>query len=79
MSGFRPGKVPVKMVASTYGPQVRSEVLSDEVNKNFGAVVEQNQLRVAGYPRIEPKADAADAANFQFTATFEGVPGSPVC
>ncbi len=74
MSGFRPGKVPVKMVASTYGPQVRSEVLSDEVNKNFGAVVEQNQLRVAGYPRIEPKADAADAANFQFTATFEVFP-----
>ena len=74
MSGFRPGKVTVKMVASTYGPQVRSEVLSDEVNKNFGAVVEQNQLRVAGYPRIEPKADAADAANFQFTATFEVFP-----
>ena len=35
MSGFRPGKVPVKMVASTYGPQVRSEVLSDEVNKTL--------------------------------------------
>ena len=49
MSGFRPGKVPVKMVASTYGPQVRSEVLSDEVNKSFGAVVEANKLRVAGY------------------------------
>ncbi len=74
MSGFRPGKVPVKMVASTYGPQVRSEVLSDEVNKSFGAVVEQNQLRVAGYPRIEAKADGADAASFQFTATFEVFP-----
>jgi len=74
MSGFRPGKVPVKMVASTYGPQVRSEVLSDEVNKSFGSVVEANQLRVAGYPRIEPKADSADTTNFQFTATFEVFP-----
>jgi len=74
MSGFRPGKVPVKMVASTYGPQVRSEVLSDEVNKSFGAVVEQAQLRVAGYPRIEPKADPSDSANFSFTATFEVFP-----
>jgi trigger factor len=74
MSGFRPGKVPVKMVASTYGPQVRSEVLSDEVNKSFGSVVEANKLRVAGYPRIEPKADAANAENFEFTATFEVFP-----
>lgn len=74
MSGFRPGKVPVKMVASTYGPQVRSEVLSDEVNKSFGSVVDENQLRVAGYPRIEPKADPADASNFKFTATFEVFP-----
>ncbi len=74
MSGFRPGKVPVKMVASTYGPQVRSEVLSDEVNKGFGTVVDQNQLRVAGYPRIEPKADPDDATNFTFVATFEVFP-----
>ncbi|MBL8311312.1 MAG: trigger factor [Burkholderiales bacterium] len=74
MSGFRPGKVPVKMVASTYGPQVRSEALSDAVNRSFGEVVDANQLKVAGYPRIEPKADAADTANFQFTATFEVFP-----
>ncbi len=74
MSGFRPGKVPLKMVASTYGQQVRSEVLSDEVNKSFGAVVDANNLRVAGYPRIEAKADNADTTNFQFTATFEVFP-----
>ena len=74
MSGFRPGKVPVKMVASTYGPQVRSEVFSDAVNKSFGEVIEQNQLRVAGYPRIEPKADAANLADYQFVATFEVFP-----
>jgi trigger factor len=74
MSGFRPGKVPVKMVASSYGPQVRSEVLSEQVNKSFGDIVDQNQLRVAGYPQIESQADAADAANVRFTATFEVFP-----
>ncbi|MBC7708431.1 MAG: trigger factor [Rhizobacter sp.] len=74
MSGFRPGKVPVKMVASSYGPQVRSEVLSDQVNKSFGAVVDESQLRVAGYPQIEPKFDETDTANFLFTATFEVFP-----
>ena len=74
MSGFRPGKVPVKMVASSYGPQVRSEVLSDQVNKSFGAVVDESQLRVAGYPQIEPKVDETDTANFLFTATFEVFP-----
>ena len=74
MSGFRPGKVPVKMVAASYGPQVRTEVLTDEVNKSFGAVVDQNQLRIAGYPQIVPKTDSADTANFLFTATFEVFP-----
>jgi trigger factor len=74
MQGFRPGKVPMKMVASTYGPQVRSEVLNDEVNKSFGDVVEQNQIRVAGYPRIEPLANPADQTKFEFVATFEVFP-----
>jgi trigger factor len=74
MPGFRPGKVPMKMVASSYGPQVRSEVLQDMVNKGFGAVVDEHQLRVAGYPNVESKADAADTTNFHFTATFEVFP-----
>src|SRR5437868_6280169 len=73
MPGFRPGKVPLKMVAQTYGPQVRSEVLSDAVQKSFSAAVKEANLRVAGYPRIEPKKDAqADA--LEFSATFEIYP-----
>ena len=53
MPGFRPGKVPMKIVAQTYGPQVRSEVLSDAVQKAFTDAVKEANLRVAGYPRIE--------------------------
>lgn len=68
MAGFRPGKVPLKLVAQTYGPQVRSEVLSDTVQKAFTDVVREAKLRVAGYPRIEKKGDS------EFSATFEIYP-----
>src|SRR5256885_13489544 len=73
MPGFRPGKVPMKLVAQTYGPQVRSEVLGDAVQKTFTEVVKEANLKVAGYPRIEKK-DGADAAALEFSATFEIYP-----
>src|SRR6266850_2398654 len=73
MPGFRPGKVPMKIVAQTYGPQVRSEVLSDAVQKTFTDAVKEANLKVAGYPRIEKK-DGADAAALEFSATFEVYP-----
>ena len=68
MPGFRPGKVPLKLVAQTYGPQVRSEVLGDAVQKAFSDAVREANLKVAGYPRIEKKGD------FEFSATFEIYP-----
>ena len=74
MSGFRPGKVPMKMVVQQYGPQVRSEVIGDAVNKAFTDVVKETNLKVAGQPRIEKKDGAADAAQFEFSATFEVYP-----
>ena len=78
MQGFRPGKVPLKMVASTYGPQVRSEVIGDAIQKNFSDTVQEQKLRVAGYPRIEPRSlaegEAANDAAFEFVATFEVYP-----
>src|SRR5437763_4156437 len=72
MPGFRPGKVPLKLVAQTYGPQVRSEVLSDAVQKAFSDAVKEANLKVAGYPRIEKKD--GDAAALEFSATFEIYP-----
>ncbi|HTL26145.1 MAG TPA: trigger factor family protein, partial [Burkholderiales bacterium] len=59
LAGFRPGKVPMKIVVQQYGPQVRSEVLSDAVQKAFGDAVKEANLKVAGYPRIEQKSEAA--------------------
>ena len=74
MAGFRPGKVPLKLVAQQYGPQVRSEVIGDAVQKAFSDAVREQNLRVAGYPRIEPKAGEADSKNIEFSATFEIYP-----
>jgi trigger factor len=72
MPGFRPGKVPMKIVAATYGSQVRSEVLSDAVQKSFTQVVRDANLKVAGYPKIEKKDSSEDA--LEFSATFEIYP-----
>src|SRR5262245_41016043 len=73
MPGFRPGKVPMKMVEQTYGPQVRNEVLGDAVNKSFSEAVREANLKVAGYPKIEAKGEPNDKS-LEFSATFEIFP-----
>ena len=73
MDGFRPGKVPLKILAQHYGPQVRSEVIGDAVQKAFSEVVQEQKLKVAGYPRIERK-EGGDEKQLTFSATFEVYP-----
>ncbi|MFP5405088.1 MAG: trigger factor [Gammaproteobacteria bacterium] len=73
MPGFRPGKVPMKMIEQSYGPQVHTEVLGDAVSRAFGSAVEEHGLRVAGQPRIEGRDDAGED-EIGFTATFEVYP-----
>ena len=74
MAGFRPGKVPLKLVARQYGPQVRSEVIGDAVQKAFNDAVREQNLNVVGDPRIEPKSGGADAKSIEFSAIFEIYP-----
>jgi trigger factor len=71
--GFRPGKVPLKMVAAQYGYQIESDVLNDKVGQAFNAAATEAQLRVAGMPKIEPKQDAPEGT-LAFDATFEVYP-----
>lgn len=73
-SGFRPGKAPIGLVNQHYGDQVRDEIYSKAVENSFGEAVEQNKLRVAGFPNIEhiPFKDAAE--EFEYIATFEIFP-----
>lgn len=73
--GFRPGKVPMKMVAAQYGYQVETEVLNDKVGRAFNDAAAENNLRVAGFPRIEPKGgDDVVEGSIAFDATFEVYP-----
>ncbi|MBP1202189.1 trigger factor [Duganella sp. 1411] len=71
--GFRPGKVPLKMVAAQYGYQIETEVLNDKVGRAFNDAANENQLRVAGYPNIQPKEDSPEGV-LTFDATFEVYP-----
>jgi len=73
MPGFRPGKVPLKMVEQTHGGQARSEAIGAAVEQAFGQKIQEEKLRIAGQPRIEPKDGAADGA-MEFTAVFEVYP-----
>jgi trigger factor len=73
-AGFRPGKAPLGLVNQQYGNQVRDEVYSGAVEKSFGDAVDENKLRVAGYPNIEHKPFAEAATSLEYTATFEIFP-----
>lgn len=72
--GFRPGKVPMKMVAQQYGYQIENEVLNDKVGRAFNEAATENNLRVAGFPKIEPKTEGAAEGSIAFNATFEVYP-----
>ncbi len=73
--GFRPGKVPMKMVAAQYGYQVETEVLNDKVGQLFAQAAAENNLRVAGFPRIEAKSsEGVEEGSVAFDATFEVYP-----
>lgn len=73
-AGFRPGKAPMGLVNQHYGDQVRDEVYSGAVESSFGNAVDENKLRVAGFPNIEHKPFDAAAGVLEYTATFEVFP-----
>ena len=72
--GFRPGKVPFKMVERQYGGQVRQEVVTDIVFKRFDEAVKGENYRVAGYPKFQPVQAPQGATAMEYTATFEVYP-----
>jgi len=74
MQGFRPGHVPLKMVERQFGLQVRQEVVSDTVQKTFADAVKEQNYRVAGYPRFQPRPAAQGANDVEYTAIFEVYP-----
>lgn len=73
MAGFRPGKVPMKIVEQQYGDQARSEAIGSAVERVFNEQIRAQGLRVAGHPHVEPKADAGEGV-LGFSAIFEVYP-----
>jgi trigger factor len=73
LKGFRPGKVPPKVVRQRYGKQIRKEVVSELMQKSYTDAVMQENLNPAGGPRIEPEV-SNDDSGFAYVATFEIMP-----
>ncbi len=73
LDGFRPGKVPVRVIEKRYGERVRAEVRSEMVEKTFREALQQENLRPAGRPRIEP-GDFRPGGALSYTAVFEVYP-----
>jgi trigger factor len=71
--GFRPGKVPMSVVAQRYGYSVQYEVVNDKVGRAFADAAREAELRVAGMPRIAQKDESAEG-QLAFDATFEVYP-----
>lgn len=73
MDGFRPGKVPMTIVAQRYGASVQYEVMNDKVGEAFFNAANEAKLRVAGQPTITEKEGAAEG-EMAFDALFEVLP-----
>ncbi|MGB4467698.1 MAG: trigger factor [Azovibrio sp.] len=73
MPGFRPGKVPFAMVKQQYGAEAHHEALNEALEVAFGQAVMAQNLRVAGYPRIEPKPTDS-TTHLEFQAVCEVYP-----
>ena len=73
VDGFRPGKVPMNIVAQRYGYSVHYEVMNDKVGELFSQAANEAKLRVAGQPRITEK-EGAPEGQMLFDAVFEVYP-----
>ncbi|HCI14810.1 MAG: trigger factor [Gallionellales bacterium GWA2_60_142] len=74
IAGFRPGKVPAKVLEQHYGAQAQQEALGEALQQSFAEAAESNKLRVAGYPQFELKTTDLNADQIEFSATFEVYP-----
>ena len=73
IDGFRPGKVPMNIVAQRYGYSVQYEVMNDKVGEAFSNVASEAKIRVAGAPRISEKEQSPEG-QLAFDAFFEVYP-----
>ncbi|MDO8413496.1 MAG: trigger factor [Gallionellaceae bacterium] len=72
--GFRPGKVPFKILEQQYGMQVQQEALDETLYRAFAEAAKAHSLKVAGNPEFEIKKDDPAAEQIEYSATFEVYP-----
>lgn len=71
VDGFRPGKVPQHVVKKMYGERIRGEITGDLIKDTYYDALEDQKLKPAGYPHIEP---LEETEGFKYTAVFEVYP-----
>lgn len=74
IDGFRPGKAPLKMVASMYGASAQNEVINELVQRAFYDIAVSENLKVAGFPRFEGVEEQDDKDSLKIAAIFEVFP-----
>lgn len=72
--GFRPGKVPFKILEQKHGPRIQQEVIQDALRQSFAKEAQENNLKVVGYPEFEVKTPDPDALWIEYSAIFEIYP-----
>ena len=74
IDGFRPGKVPAKIIEQFYGPQTYQEILNDALQRSFSEALQNNNLNAVGAPQFDVKTKDKKADQIEFSATFEVYP-----
>jgi trigger factor len=74
IAGFRPGKVPTKIVEQYYGAQAYQDALNEALQRSFYEASQNNNLKVAGTPQFEVKTKDENADQIEYSATFEVYP-----
>nr|SPS05104.1 Trigger factor [Candidatus Nitrotoga fabula] len=72
--GFRPGKVPFKILEKKHGPRVQQEVIQDALRQSFAKEAQDGNLKIVGYPEFEVKEIEPDALWIEYSAIFEVYP-----
>jgi len=74
IAGFRPGKIPNKILEQYYGAQAHQEALGEALQRSFEEAAQTNKLKVAGYPEFDVKTADLKAEHIEYSATFEVYP-----
>jgi len=70
LKGFRPGKIPAKVIEQRWGREVREEVLGDLIRTSFDEAVRQEKVQPAGNPDIREDDVKNEGGQLSYTATF---------